>query len=121
MRLATLKYYHEMAEWQTGGKSMHRMQEEMAAVQPKLSEASKEVDSSMVLVEKEQSEVADLEKVICIHQIFSHFEKNCQLEIHVAVGQKRGRSSERQEEVGRVNQKRLRRRVGGGQCRWAAF
>ena len=40
------------------------MQEEMAAVQPKLSEASKEVDSSMVLVEKEQSEVADLEKIV---------------------------------------------------------
>ena len=40
------------------------MQEEMAAVQPKLAEASKEVDSSMVLVEKEQSEVADLEKVV---------------------------------------------------------
>lgn len=40
------------------------MQEEMAAVQPKLAEASKEVDSSMALVEKEQSEVTDLEKVV---------------------------------------------------------
>ena len=40
------------------------MQEEMSAIQPKLVEASKEVDSSMAYVDKEQTEVADLEKVV---------------------------------------------------------
>ena len=40
------------------------MQEEMSAIQPKLVEASKEVDSSMAYVDKEQTEVSDLEKVV---------------------------------------------------------
>ena len=36
----------------------------MSAIQPKLVEASKEVDSSMAYVDKEQTEVSDLEKVV---------------------------------------------------------
>ena len=40
------------------------MQEEMAAVQPSLSEISGEVDKYMTLVEKEQSEVSELEKIV---------------------------------------------------------
>jgi dynein heavy chain len=40
------------------------MQEEMAALQPKLSIASKQVDTNMTLVEKEQTEVAELEKIV---------------------------------------------------------
>jgi dynein heavy chain len=40
------------------------MQAEMSALQPKLTVASKEVDSSMTFVEKEQTEVAELEKIV---------------------------------------------------------
>ena len=40
------------------------MQAEMTALQPKLALASKEVDSSMSYVEKEQTEVAELEKIV---------------------------------------------------------
>ena len=40
------------------------MQAEMSALQPKLVVASKEVDSSMSFVEKEQTEVAELEKIV---------------------------------------------------------
>ena len=40
------------------------MQAEMSALQPQLGVASKEVDSSMTFVEKEQTEVAELEKIV---------------------------------------------------------
>jgi dynein heavy chain len=40
------------------------MHEEMAAVQPSLSEASQEVDAYMTLVEKEQIELVELEKMV---------------------------------------------------------
>ena len=40
------------------------MQAEMAALQPKLSVASKEVDSNMAVVDKEQTEVSELEKIV---------------------------------------------------------
>ena len=40
------------------------MQAEMSALQPKLTVASKEVDSSMTFVEKKQTEVAELEKIV---------------------------------------------------------
>ena len=46
------------------------MQEEMSAIQPKLVEASKEVDSSMAYVDKEQTEVSDLEKVVKGNEYF---------------------------------------------------
>ena len=36
----------------------------MAAIQPNLIEASKEVDTFMAMVEKEQMEVSELEKVV---------------------------------------------------------
>ncbi|XP_059098400.1 dynein axonemal heavy chain 7-like [Tigriopus californicus] len=40
------------------------MQEEMAAIQPNLTESSKEVDAIMAIVEKEQLEVNEMEKVV---------------------------------------------------------
>lgn len=40
------------------------MQEEMAAIQPNLVQASKEVDSCMAMVDKEQVEVVELEKTV---------------------------------------------------------
>ncbi len=40
------------------------MQEEMAAVQPNLAEASQQVDAFMAAVDREQGEVSELEKVV---------------------------------------------------------
>ena len=40
------------------------MQEELEAIQPHLTAASKEVDKSVTLVEKDLSEVSELEKIV---------------------------------------------------------
>ena len=44
------------------------MQDEMALIQPKLAEASKELDSFQLMVEKEQVEITELEKVVKSHE-----------------------------------------------------
>ena len=44
------------------------MQDEMARIQPKLAEASKELDSFQFIVEKDQVEITELEKVVKSHE-----------------------------------------------------
>ena len=63
------KMYEASLEKLKGAESQVTvMQDEMARIQPKLAEASKELDSFQLAVEKEQVEFAELEKMVKSHE-----------------------------------------------------